>query len=231
MLSFLALAAAVVVLSALCSMSEAAYLSLPLVRARALAKLGGRTAQAVLRIREKVQYAVSAIVILNTVVNLVGMSLIVLRAQAIGAAAADQGDIEAVIAAWITPLLTVVVVIFGEIVPKAIGERFHVGIAMAAAYPVMGLIGLFHPVVWGTEKLVDSLFPRRRRSVTTEEEISAMAEEASRAVVARYFGDILESSMVQMGLEMSLDQISNIVPDMLTPGLLATINNELAQVS
>jgi len=186
MLSFLVLAAAVVLLSALCSMSEAAYLSLPLVRARALAKLGGRTAQAVLRIREKVQYAVSAIVILNTVVNLVGMSLIVLRAHGIGEAAADQGDLTAFVAAWITPLLTVVVVVFGEIVPKAIGERFHVGIAMAAAYPVMGLIALFHPVVWGTEKLVGALFPRHRRSVTTKEEIAEMAEEASREGTIRH---------------------------------------------
>ena len=56
-----------------------------------------------------------------------------------------------------------------------------------------------------------------------------LANEIGHAVIARYFGDMLESPMIQMGLEISLDQISNIVPEMLTPELLATINNELAQ--
>ena len=186
MLAFLALCASVVLLSALCSMTEAAYLSIPLVRARALAKLGGRTANAVLRIREKVQQAIAAIVMLNTVVNLVGMSFVILRAQQIGAAAADTGDFAAFVAAWITPLMTVMVILFGEIVPKAIGERFHVGITMAAAYPLLAVIGLFQPVVWTTEKLIDTLFPRRRRAVTSEEEISAMAEEASREGTIRH---------------------------------------------
>ncbi len=54
-------------------------------------------------------------------------------------------------------------------------------------------------------------------------------DEAGHAVITRHFGDLLDSPMIEMGMEMSLDQISNIAPDMLTPELLATINKELAQ--
>jgi CBS domain containing-hemolysin-like protein len=181
MMTVLAIAAAVVVLSALCSMSEAAFLTLPLVRARALAKLGGRTSRAVLRIRERVQYAISAIVILNTVVNLVGMSLIIAAAARV----TGGSDLATAILTWITAFVTAVVVLLGEIIPKTIGERFHVGVCMAAAYPVLALIGLFHPVVWATEKIVDASFPQRRRAVTSAEEISALAEQAHKEGVIR----------------------------------------------
>ena len=178
MLTVLIAAAAVVVLSALCSMSEAAFLSLPLVRARALAKLGGRTARTVLRIREKVQNAISAIVILNTIVNVVGTAFVATEAARVAEAAAARGDVVLVTVSLATVVLTAAIVLFGEIIPKTLGERFHVGVSMVAAYPTLALIGLFHPLVWGTEKIVDAVFPRRRRSMTTKEEITELTEQA-----------------------------------------------------
>jgi len=178
MLKVLLGALVVVLNSALCSMAEAAFLSLPLVRARALAKLGGATARAVLRIRERVQSAISAIVILNTVVNVVGTALVVTWAGEVAARASGEGEWITASVAWVTTALTVAVVLFGEIVPKTLGERFHVGVSMAAAFPVLGLIGFLHPLVWVTERVVEAIFPRGRRPVTTEEEISALAEQA-----------------------------------------------------
>ncbi len=178
-------ALAVIVLSALCSMSEAAFFSLPLVRARALAKLGGRTAKAVLRIREQVQNAVSAIVILNTIVNVVGTAFITSIADRLADEAAARGDAATVTTAWVAVVLTVGIVFLGEIIPKSLGERFHVGICMTAAYPVLGLMSLFHPAVWVTGKVVDTCFPRRRRSLTSKEEITEMAEEARRSGAIR----------------------------------------------
>lgn len=55
-----------------------------------------------------------------------------------------------------------------------------------------------------------------------------LADEKGHAVIARYFGDWLDSPMLEMGMEMTLDQISGAVPDMLTPEVLAGINRELA---
>ena len=49
------------------------------------------------------------------------------------------------------------------------------------------------------------------------------------AVLARYFGDMLESPMVQMGKEMSLSQISEFVPDLLSPEKLKAISDDLAK--
>lgn len=185
MVIVLTAAAAVVLLSALCSLSEAALLSLPLARARALAKLGGRASKAVLRIRERIQAAISAIVILNTVVNVVGTAIVTTFAAEVAEEGARQGDLFTVSVAWITALLTGAVVLFGEILPKSVGERFCVPVSLAAAYPVLTLIGIFHPLVWLTDRIIDRVVPRRRKQVTTEEEISALAEQARREGVIR----------------------------------------------
>jgi putative hemolysin len=180
MMTVLAVAAAVVLFSGLCSMVEAAFLTLPLVRARALAKIGGGTARAVLRLREKIQSVISAMVILNTVVQLVGMSLVLAATAKVTGDAEAVGGLASAILAGITAYMTIVVVLLGEIIPKSIGERFHVGICMASAYPVLGIIGLLHPFVWATEKIIDASFPRRRKTVHGAEEITELAEMAQK---------------------------------------------------
>ncbi|MCI0550836.1 MAG: glycoside hydrolase family 3 C-terminal domain-containing protein, partial [Anaerolineae bacterium] len=57
-----------------------------------------------------------------------------------------------------------------------------------------------------------------------------LESEAGYSVLSRYFGDMLGSPMIQMGREMSLSQISEIAPDMLTPEKLQAISDDLAKV-
>src|SRR5688572_7084191 len=173
-------ASAVVILSALFSMIEAAFLSLPLVRAQALAKIGGRTARTVLRIRQKVHNALSVLVILDTVVDITGSALVTTMAVKAAEEAAARGDLVTVSVATVTTVLTVAIILFGEILPKTFGERYHVGVTLSAAYPVLVMITLLHPLVWLSDRIIGRMFPGRRRNVTSAEEISAMAEEASR---------------------------------------------------
>lgn len=180
MSTLLTAAIIVVVLSALCSLAEAAFLSMPLVRARALAKLGGKRNRAVLKVRERVQRAISAIVILNTIVNMAGASVVGAVVGVMEHDAERMGETPGLLLWMAVPALTVAVVVFGEIVPKSLGERFHSAVALNAAYPVLGLIYLFSPLVWMSERLLRAIVPGRPRSVTTEEEIAEMAEQAQR---------------------------------------------------
>lgn len=57
-----------------------------------------------------------------------------------------------------------------------------------------------------------------------------LESEAGHAVLARYFGDMLETPMVQMAREMSLKHISEISPNVLTPETLQAISDDLAKV-
>jgi putative hemolysin len=178
MMTVLLAAGAVVLLSGLFSMVEAAFLSLPLVRARALAKLGGPASRAVLRIREKIHSVVSVLVILDTVVDLGGSALVATLALEASLEAAHAGNLVQISVPMVTAGLTLGVIVFGEVLPKTIGERFHVGICLAAAFPVLVLVTLFHPVVWAMERLVEAVLPKRRRNVTTVAEISELTEQA-----------------------------------------------------
>ena len=56
-----------------------------------------------------------------------------------------------------------------------------------------------------------------------------LESEVGHTVLARYFGDMLESPMVQMGKEMSLSQISEFLPDLLSPEKLKAISDDLAK--
>ena len=50
-------------------------------------------------------------------------------------------------------------------------------------------------------------------------------------MLAQHFGGMLDTPMIQMGREMSLEQISEMAPEMLTPGLLKAINDDLVKAS
>ncbi|MCI0555922.1 MAG: glycoside hydrolase family 3 C-terminal domain-containing protein, partial [Anaerolineae bacterium] len=56
-----------------------------------------------------------------------------------------------------------------------------------------------------------------------------LENEVGHAVLARHFGDMLESPMVQMGRELSLSQISEFAPEVLTPEKLQAISDDLAK--
>jgi beta-glucosidase len=56
-----------------------------------------------------------------------------------------------------------------------------------------------------------------------------LENEAGYAVLKRYFGDMLETPMVQMAREMSLKQLSEISPNTLTPETLQAISDDLAK--
>ena len=54
-------------------------------------------------------------------------------------------------------------------------------------------------------------------------------DEVGHGVLAQHFGGMLESPMIAMGRDMSLEQISKLLPDMLTPQQLKAINDDLAK--
>jgi CBS domain containing-hemolysin-like protein len=154
-----------VVASALCSGIEAAIFSLPIAKARQLGEKSknGKTVQA---IREHPARPISTIVIFNNLANIVGTYFVAYLATKV-----LTGQ-----SLTLFPFfLTVLVILFSEIVPKTIGERFCVVIASATARPLSMLTWLLTPVVWCIELLTRSLIGKKTRQVTSEQEIRALA--------------------------------------------------------
>lgn len=152
--------------SALCSGSEAALLSVPVLKARQLAESKKPAAVALLAIRQKINRPIATIVILNNLFNIVGSVLI-------GGIAAKVFS-DALLGVF-TGVLTLLVILFGEIFPKIFGERFAIPIALALALPVQGLTWVFTPIVLLLEKITAPFTSQGVRPSTDEAEIKLMA--------------------------------------------------------
>lgn len=156
----------VLVGSGLCSGSETALLSVSEVRARQLAEGGSRRGRALLAIRQSITRPISAIVVLNNVFNIVG-------SIAVGMVAASVlGQ------AWVgvvSAVLTFLVILFGEIMPKTLGERYAEQVGLWIAVPVRGLTKLLTPVVVVFETLMRPLTRGARPPTTNESEIRLLA--------------------------------------------------------
>ncbi|MEM9213161.1 MAG: hemolysin family protein [Cyanobacteria bacterium P01_F01_bin.150] len=152
--------------SAVCSGSETALLSLPIMRVRQLAQSNKPTAIALLSIREKISRPIASIVILNNIFNIVG-SIVVGQV-----AAAQLGDRSLGI---VSGVLTFFIIIFAEIVPKTLGERFAEPISLAIAFPLKTLTTLLSPFIFLVEKVTAPITKGRVIPVTNEAEIRFLA--------------------------------------------------------
>jgi CBS domain containing-hemolysin-like protein len=160
------LAAAVFVIifgSAICSGTEAALLSLPLLRAKQLAQnKPSPSAIALLGIRQHVTRPIATIVVLNNIFNIVG-SIVVGRIAASIFSNAGIGIFSAV--------LTFAIILFAEILPKTLGERYAESIGLTVAIPVRGITVVFTPLIWLLEKITAPLTKGNKRPITNESEI------------------------------------------------------------
>lgn len=152
--------------SALCSGTETALFSVSPLRVRQLAQSHHPAAVALLKIRENMNRPIATIVIINNIFNIVGSILT-------GSVASQVlGD------TWLgifSGIFTFLIIIFAEIIPKTLGERYSEQIALLTALPVTGLSLIFTPLVWIIENVTARLFKTKKRPTTNEAEIKLLA--------------------------------------------------------
>jgi CBS domain containing-hemolysin-like protein len=153
--------------SAICSGSEAALFSVRIVKVRRLAQSKRPEALALLSIREQMNRPIATIVILNNIANIVGTSVVtVLASDVLGSR-------------WlglVSGILTFLVILFSEIIPKTLGERYSDQIALVIARPVSGLTRILTPLVWCIEKVTTPLTAGGNSFTTDEAEIQLLAK-------------------------------------------------------
>ncbi|MBW4556952.1 MAG: hemolysin family protein [Trichormus sp. ATA11-4-KO1] len=166
MLQLVIIVFVVILGSAFCSGTETALFSVSPLRVRQLAQSHNPSAVALLAIRENMNRPIATIVILNNIFNIVGSILTGNIATQV------LGDI------WLgifSGILTFLIIIFGEIIPKTIGERYAEPIALLAALPVTGLSIIFTPLVWIIENVTTPFVKGKKRPTTNEAEIKLLA--------------------------------------------------------
>ena len=201
-MTFLYIAVLIVLIgfSAVFSGSEIAYSSMNELRVRNLAEEGGnRKAQRALFNYEHYDSLLSTILIGNNFVNLASSTI---STQLFIMLLVDKGYISENWAAVIsTAVMTVLILIFGEITPKMIANHDPDRYAMKQAGFLGVLRIVFYPLVWVVTKIVKLASKTWSSRVTdestvTEEELSDIIDTVEEeGVIDEHTSDLLQSAL------------------------------------
>ena len=144
-------------------------------------------------------FALSTVLVGNNLVNIGATS--VATVLAVNLAVRMDGRITDQTASTIVTLvMTVLILIIGEITPKMVARRCSETIARIAAWPLLVLMIVFFPVVWITTGIVNAfsvLWKRDTQAVTiTEEELENLLDTAEdEGVIDESETDLLQSAL------------------------------------
>lgn len=164
MLLYLALALGV---SFLCSMLEAGLLSVPRGHIGSLVEQGKASGRLLQRMKEGIDRPLSAILTLNTVAHTVG---------AAGVGAKAQGVFGSEWVSVISAVLTLLILLLSEIVPKTLGAVYSKELSGFTAFVTDFITRSLLPLVWVCELLSRLVAGRRRQPALTREEFASLTE-------------------------------------------------------
>ncbi len=200
--------------SAFFSASETAYSSLNKIRMKNYADGGNKKAKRALAVVDDFDRLLSTILVGNNVVNMASASIATVIATSIFGASG---------AAVATTVMTILVLIFGEILPKTLAKENSESIAMKTGGLLRFFIKLLTPVVFFFVKIKEFslrlLKGAEAQPSVTEEELKYIVESIEQEGVL----EEQESDLVQSALD--FDEIT--VQEILTPRVdLVTIDVE-----
>ena len=188
-LPMLLLLAALMILSASFSASEAAMLSVNKVRLRHLVEQGHRGAQLTFGLLTQLERVIGTLLVAN---NLVNVAISTMAAWIfISLFGAEKG------LAIATAVTTVVLLLLCEVTPKLFGATHPEAVAFACVRPLRVLMWMLHPLAscstWAGRSLLRFVrIPTKRRSpLVTEEELKVMIQMGREA-------GVLEESELRM---------------------------------
>jgi CBS domain containing-hemolysin-like protein len=192
-----------VALSGFFSGSETALTSVNKIRLKSLAESGNEKAARTLRVAENYERMISTVLIGNNIVNIASASLAtVIFTVLLGA---DKG------AAVSTIVMTIVVLIFGEVLPKNYAKNNADSLAMLVSGPISFLMTIFKPFSAALSAL-SGLMARLTggeddKPSVTEEELKYIVESIEEEGVL----EENESDLVQSALEFDEIEVQEIV--------------------
>ena len=162
---FLVSVAVVLVVSAACSLSEAALYSVRMPYIRQLANAGSAAGSVLTRFKANMERPITAILIVNTVANTAGASVAGAQARLLFGEAAIL---------WFSAIFTLAVLLFSEILPKVAGVTYRRAVARAVSLPLDAAVKALTPLVWLAQQAA-KVFPRGDGPEASEEEVYQLA--------------------------------------------------------
>ena len=200
--------------SAFFSGTEIAFTSLNKLRLKKEADQATKAEKLVLYICNHYDNALSTVLIGNNLVNIGATSIATVIAVSL--AAASQGKIsDDTASSIVTIVMTIVILIVGEITPKMLAKRYNEVIVRVVCWPLMALMILLYPAVLLSTAIVNlfSLLWRRKKddeNVTiTEEDLESILDTVEdEGIINENQTELLQSALEFTDLQAS---------DILTP--------------
>ena len=152
--------------SFLCSIWEAAMLSTPVSHIELLVQDGSKAGEIMQSLRQNVEHPISAILTLNTIAHTVG---------AAGAGAEATGIFGSEFFGIISAVLTLLILVFSEIIPKTLGAVYAKPLTPFTAYSLRALLFFFAPAVFAFEFVTRAMRPSEDAPTVTRSELRVMA--------------------------------------------------------
>lgn len=199
----------VIISSGIFSGLEAALFAVPESRIHVLQKNKVRGSKALAKIKEKIQRPIIVIVVGNNIANIVG-SIIV------GAMAASMFG--STMLGVISAGLTLAIIIFGEIIPKTLGEHYNEPIALFAAPALLYTTKVLSPIIWMLEQVTRGL---TKESISiSEEDVQVLSE------IGHSEGTIEDDEREMIARVFTLNDLT--AKDILTPRtVMSTLQKDL----
>ena len=189
-------------LSAFFSSSETALTTVSHLKLRSLADSGNKKAKKVLKVTENSSKLLSAILVGNNIVNISASALAttfctnMFGSKYIGVS---------------TGILTLLVLIFGEISPKTLATQYALQLSMVVVYPISWLMTLLTPVIFLLNILTGAIFklfrvdPSAKKASITEAELRTIVNVSHEEGVIEPEEKFMISNVVDFGDALSKD--------------------------
>ena len=160
-----------IIFSAFFSASDMVYGTVDKLRLKKASKTK-KSAEVALKLAENYEFSISTILFGNNLVNILASSLVAVigvyynpnNGAAIGAV-----------------IFTIIIIIFGEFLPKAIAKRFNFSLAILFAYPIQGFCYLFFIITYPISKFFNfvsrPIKQNKEKEVLSEEVLDEMVDE------------------------------------------------------
>lgn len=193
-------------ISAFFSASETALTSISKVRVRHLKEEGVKGANVLEKLISEPKKLLSTVLVVNNIVNIAATSI---STSVMVGLFGSRG------VAWATAIMTVLILVFGEVTPKTLASNNKEGVSLAVAKTLSLSITIFAPLVFLINLMTTLIFKilgikdDDPKSLVTEEELKAMVnfsheegvlEQEEKAIIDNVFefGDMkAENAMIQ----------------------------------
>ncbi len=211
-----------VLFSAFFSGAETAFSSLNKVKLKAMRneQKNNKAIEKTLKLAEEYDVVLSTVLIGNNIVNIASTSLATLFFTGL---LGDNSDLGATVS---TIVMTVIVLIFGEITPKTIAKEKAEKLAVIISPIIRFFIIIFTPLNFffrGWKKLMNRIFKTGKVDTVTEEELKTYVDEAHTT------GEIDENESELIRSSIEFDDID--VSDILVPRVDVEAVNKYAPLS